>query len=687
MSARVSKAAPWCGSLVLAGLVLCYASACSRTSPAPVGEKPSERVAARVRSNERVQTLRRYEAMLRRDFDPSTRLPWLDVSGANPYRLAQSADGYVGILAGSATVVELDASLAVRRRLRVADTLGDTPTALCTDEAGHAWIGSRYTSKLLRLQPARELEQVASVELPVLGVADVACGAEGRAYLLPADGSSLLTLDAAGRVVHRFPALPGGLRLLQRGRHLLELSLFERTLRVLELSAAGMPERELTRIVHDGPMWAADAIERDGALFIAVTGVEDKPLIRVHGEFENIDSFAWVYRFASALTRVAELNVSDSGVILPKAVALREQAGAWKLTALGAGSGRSLTATWPRGFERGPELETEPVPPGASDAVFGDDGSFTFASPLLDAWVRVERAGVRLERVEHRRAVEPEALLGEALFFTELVAPDNDSAGAHSRFTCETCHFEGGVDGRTHFTGRGRVSVVTKPLFGLANNRPHFSRAMDPDLSSVSHNEFRVAGAGSGTDPWFTLDSERFPWLRELGIARARLSPLELRQALLSFLYAFEHPPSPSAAGRARFTPLEAAGAALFNERCVECHAARTLSDEPQSAIGLEGWEPLIFRRNAPLVWARGDYEKTGVLPYVHERGTRITSLRRLALKPRFFTSGSAPNLEQVLLRYRTTPSGGLHEASPEITSGALGAPERRALLAFLRLL
>jgi hypothetical protein len=266
------------------------------------------------------------------------------------------------------------------------------------------------------------------------------------------------------------------------------------------------------------------------------------------------------------------------------------------------------------------------------------------------------------------------------------MAPDNVSTGTHSRFSCETCHFEGGLDGRVHYTGRGDVSVVTKPLFGLANNRPHFSRAMDPDLSSVGHNEFRVAGAGSGKDPWFSLQTARFPWLHELGIDRAELSPLELRGALLEFLYAFSHAPNPASAGRSRFSPLEAKGARAFNEHCQSCHAARLLSDDSASAVAFADWESLIFSRNAPLVWARGDYAKTGVLPYVHERGTRITSLRRLALKPRYFTNGSAPSLENVLERFREGPSGAAHEAAGE-TERALSPEARSALLAFLRLL
>src|SRR5205814_5335212 len=128
--------------------------------------------------------------------------------------------------------------------------------------------------------------------------------------------------------------------------------------------------------------------------------------------------------------------------------------------------------------------------------------------------------------------------IGEALFFTDLMAPANRSDGALSRFTCETCHFEGYVDGRTHHTGRGDVHATTKPLLGLFNNRPHFSRALDPDLSAVAENEFRVAGAHSDTDPHFAVSPEKTPWARELGVDRTH-DATELRVALMAFLMAF----------------------------------------------------------------------------------------------------------------------------------------------------
>lgn len=629
----------------------------------------------------RVRELRAREGATRDGYEPAAARPWIDVSGADPYRLVASGTGFLGILRGSRALVRLDDELGEQQRL----PLAEAPTALCVSEAGDAWIASRYGRELLRV--SADFQRVTTRAVRSAGVADVACGENGLLYVLPADGSELLTLDRDGQVLARRAALPGGLRLQRRGRYLLESSLFERTLRVLELSRRGVPERELGRVVHDGTLWAFDAQPRGDGLVVAVAGVEDKALVRVHGEFENIDSFVWLYELSGGTVRELDrLNVSEHGVVVPKAVHLQVDGESATVTALASGSGRLLSARFVPGAA--PRIQSLPALPGVTDAVFVEGGEVSYGSPLFDAWVRLDGSGPRVVRVDPERRPDWSVRLGESLFFTELIAPDNLSDRAHSRFSCETCHFEGGVDGRKHYTGRDDVSVVTKPLFGLANNRPHFSRALDPDLSSVCHNEFRVAGAGSGKDPWFTLETARFPWLRELGATPAVLGPVELRQALLHFLYAMSHAPNPAAAGQPHFSSRQAEGARAFAEHCQGCHAPRLASDEAETAAPFSAWEQLVLSRNAPLVWARGDYAKTGVTPYVHEQGTRIPSLRRLSLKPRYFTNGSSPSLESVLERFRETSAGALHDAgSDSARLPPLSQETRRALGAFLRLL
>jgi cytochrome c peroxidase len=280
--------------------------------------------------------------------------------------------------------------------------------------------------------------------------------------------------------------------------------------------------------------------------------------------------------------------------------------------------------------------------------------------------------------------------LGEALFFTTRMAPWNKSDGELSRSTCETCHFEGTVDGRTHHTGRGEVHATTKPLLGLFNNRPHFSRALDPDLTAVADNEFRVAGARSDHDPWFSLDERDLPWAADLyGGADAgslvERSPLDLRRALMRFLMDFTHRRNPAVAGKEAFDDAERAGAAVFAARCASCHAARLSADDASSEQPSERWEALVLSPTSPLVWGRAGYEKTGIEPYVHRDGARVPSLRRVYRKRPYFTDGRAGSLGAVLDAVRWRTDGSFSHAGGGGTAPT--AEERATLLAFLELL
>jgi hypothetical protein len=280
--------------------------------------------------------------------------------------------------------------------------------------------------------------------------------------------------------------------------------------------------------------------------------------------------------------------------------------------------------------------------------------------------------------------------LGEVLFFTTLMAPNNSATGPLSRFTCETCHFEGYVDGRTHHTGRGNVRATTKPLLGLFNNAPYFSRALDRDLSEVVHAEFRVAGAGSGTSPWFSLDLRTHPWLRELGAPQPQFNPIELRQALMNFLMRFSHRRQPATFGRNAWSASERRGAALFAQACEGCHRAQLNAADPATRQPEGAWEPLTFSLNSPLVWGSSEYHKTEVQPYVHASGARVPSLRRLYKKWPYLTNGEAKSLEELLTRVRHSGDGDEH-SQPFNHAGGSGIPlsdaEIADLTAFLGLL
>jgi hypothetical protein len=280
------------------------------------------------------------------------------------------------------------------------------------------------------------------------------------------------------------------------------------------------------------------------------------------------------------------------------------------------------------------------------------------------------------------------ARVGEALLFTTLMAPWNRSDGPLSRFTCETCHFEMYGDGRTHHTGRGDVHATTKPLRGLFNNRPHFSRALDPDLTVVANSEFRVAGAKSDHDSWFTVRVDDFPWLRWLGVTDPALPPLALRKALMTALMRLGHAPNPAVTPGGHFTDLERQGAALFRDRCETCHQARLASDDPASRLPFAQWESLVMTDADPLVWGEAEYRQTGVVPYVHQSGSRVPSLRRLYKKFPYFTNGSAQDLAAVLGRARFAGATFWHDGGPAGASQSFFDPEEiQRLRAFLDLL
>jgi len=540
---------------------------------------------------------------------------------------------------------------------------------------------------------------------------DVAVGPEGVVYVVEEHDGRLLTLkakvgDGPAPPIERAeaPLCHGPVHVLRVGSAIAVDCLLDHAVVVRPVDARGFPRADgEVRIVHDGPMWGMDAIPDGEGLLVAVGGVEDHPLDRTEGSFGFIDSFLTLYRVAGGrAVQLGSINASALGVVTPKALRLsRARAGELELVAAGYGSDRLAVVRWaapgPSGEVGAPVVETRAIPPGCAAierspqlAVIdpAPEGALVFANPLLDAWVTASPGGSTVVRVDDpaHASRSADSRLGEALLFTTLIAPWDRSDGRLSRFTCETCHFEGYVDGRTHFTGRGDVHATTKPLLGLFNNRPHFSRALDPDMTTMVNNEFRVAGARSDHDPWFSLSVDAFPWIDSLGVGRETLTPEALRRALMAFLMDFMPRPNPVAVGRRRWTEVERAGAEVFRDRCESCHQARLVTDEPSTRVPFERWQSLVLAPEGALVWASAEYEKTGVLPYVNEKGARVVSLRRLYKKYPYFTNGSASDLTSVLDRVGLTGDRFFHDGSPAGAT-ALRADEKAALVAFLDLL
>jgi len=100
--------------------------------------------------------------------------------------------------------------------------------------------------------------------------------------------------------------------------------------------------------------------------------------------------------------------------------------------------------------------------------------------------------------------------------------------------------------------------------------------------------------------------------------------------------------------------------------------------------VGPLRWEALVLGQG-PLVWASNAYEKTDIEPYVHERGARVPSLRRVYKKRPYFTNGSAPDLLSVVRQARFGSARFSHLASA--SGEALDESSAAAIAAFVDLL
>jgi hypothetical protein len=677
-------------------LWLLVLAACTRAPPDGRRnfEKPKRTSELKPEIRAALATLRREEAELRARTDFSTLAPSSRAFGANPYALAVlpgAPPRAVGILRGDSRVVVLDAALATTSSLAAPEL----PSAVGVSPTGQVFVVGSLERRIARYRVgATGLTEESSIQVPnARALRALAVDARTLVVADFARDFLFVTTPASDSVEPR-PTCAGPFRLALSARFLAVGCLFDHAVVLLSRSADGTPAEEVARIVHDGPIWSLALLERGDTLFVGAGGVEDRPLARADKVFGHVDSFVFMYTYAAThgLKRLGDVNVSELGVVTPKSVSLRFETGALTLDAYGYATDRSVSVRFDASAPAAtPVASTRAGLPGCSD-VIELGGRNVCANPLFDAWASLgSEPRVHPARPDEPRDPNPRERLGEALFFTTLMAPDAKSEGRLSRFTCETCHFEGGSDGRVHDSGRDGIRVSTRLLFGLANAGPHFSRAHDPDLTSVCHNEFTVANRGNPVDPWFELDAGRFGWLRALGTRQERVPAVELRTSLGRFLMRFTHEENPYAYGRVRsFSQQERRGAESFRDRCASCHAARLVASDARSEVPFDRWERLVFAPEAPIVWSDGSYARTGVEPYVDRRGTRVPSLRRLYLKRPYLTNGGAIELEQLLWFMRFTPNGTRHlstAADVDARAVALGVEERTALLSFLRLL
>ncbi|HLT37212.1 MAG TPA: hypothetical protein VK034_13040, partial [Enhygromyxa sp.] len=417
--------------------------------------------------------------------------------GADPYQLIALPDGRVaGLLRGDDRVVLFDRGGAPTGS---AATVHD-PTDLAWRD-GELWVVGTGEARIARYRVSDGLEPNGHIELAeAFAPRAIAVGPDavfvaderGRLHVLRDDGPVL--------VVDRHCRGPLALELVD-DRLLLANCLLDHRIRIDRLDGDALVE--LGAITHDGPIWSfASGPELDGERLLALTGVEDRPLDRSDGGFGYVDSFVFVYALgldgdSLEITRRATINVSELGVVTPKWsrwLAVEQPA----IELAGYATAELLRLRFVDGLAAAPIVERSAGLPGTTAVVELADRSLLAANPLLDGWLRLgpetshPRDGMVLPTDAKRPAVAAgmaeirfELLpvdddrddrsfaerLGEALVFTTAMAPQNSAEGQRSRFTCETCHFEGRGDGRTHFTGRERdgqrIHATSKPLLGL----------------------------------------------------------------------------------------------------------------------------------------------------------------------------------------------------------------------------
>ncbi len=457
-----------------------------------------------------------------------------------------------------------------------------------------------------------------------------------------------------------------------------------------------------------GALFSADIVDGEAGV-VVVTGIEDAALDRSQGAFFNIDSSAELLRLAGTppqLSVVQRLNLSALGVVTPKAVAVFGDAAAGLVVAV-AGAGSGAIAIFDVRVRDDVDGDADVLALravvdgllGQNDIVFVDGDHVAVASPLADAVAIVDintDDRIVIDIIDDDVAdASALARLGEALLMTTALAPEQSSEGPLSRFSCEACHPDGGVDGRVHETGRADdgghpVVASTKPLWGLFQNPPLFSRAYDDSVSAMVHAEVGVANAKTHRGPWTPLfipiDA---PLLRDVVSADEVadvVSPVLQRRAMLDAFATTLLTPPALATTSARTPPTEAQWR-VFARRCLGCHQARVYSDDASSVadddfVAARRWDGVFS-------WASEARVDVGVRPAVREGGARVSSLRAISHKRPLLSNGGAPTLQALLAQMRVDDDDSKlvwHDGTPK-NSTPLTADEQAALLAVLQAL
>jgi mono/diheme cytochrome c family protein len=586
--------------------------------------------------------------------------------------------------------------LARRRVCRFPDAVAALP-------GGGALVGCRFDPGL------RQVTRIGAGGWRIAAVAtDVASGARGLAlapggrvaYVAsPAAGGVAVVALASGRVVQTMPTGlgPRTLRVIPAGRlpgqatPLLFVSAFiDHVVTVHPIDDDGRVRPALQTIRTEAPVLDFAFVEHgQGAPALWLLTHEDRPLSRANGSVEGLDSGIIRLPAGGGDRPFADpgpgrrpfVNLGERATPVIELAAAVTVAGAG-VAIVGAGSDNLLVLDGAAAPAAGVVV---PVGENPSAVAALPGGRLVTADRLADTLTFVDRDRVAATLTVGLPERRTPAELGELLFYSRALVPNNVADGPLSLYTCAACHDDGHVDGRRHPAKRNRFFSMTESCRGLATTGPYLNLGDPETIDAFADNIVATHAQGAERDPKGFASYPVSLRARD-GAAAARqvtLSPAEVRAALAAYMARIPPEPSPFVSPeRRRLVPAERRGLALFRADCSGCHQL-----VGNSALGNEIPAAALERRllagevalTSPRRYAVGT-------PVLGEGGNNPPSLRGAWDAAPYFSDGSARTLDEVLRR--TDPNAPTVHAPENATRPpAFSASERADLLAFLRAL
>ena len=428
---------------------------------------------------------------------------------------------------------------------------------------------------------------------------------------------------------------------------------------------------ELTQtIVTEAPVQDLAVIPGRGLCLLTH---EDRPLDRADGPVHWLDSVVLL------LPPGSSTPFADAGPGRRRSLNLTERAGLAQLDAIalapdgriaivGSATDNVLLLQATDELDRGRVLAVGAHP---SAALFLPDGQLVTADHLSDSVSFVDAATHEVDTIALDTAPRREPwALGELLFYSRALVPNNRADGPLSIYACSACHDEGHIDGRLHPAKRNRFRSMTKTCRGLAHTAPYLSLGKLDSLADFADNI--VATHAQGDDHYAT--SLRV--LRGGEWTSITLGPDELRRAMAAYLARIPLERSPFSDGRTLSADARR-GMSLFLDECTRCHLATEDSHDARRPQDLE--RAILDGRLVFTSKARFDVGT----PVLGEGGNNPPSLRGAWDAAPYLSDGSAETLE--LLLERTDPTADRVHAATNAKQPHFGVRERAWLAAFLR--